>query len=843
MPEVNLDCKAPSRQEVEGWLDRIDDVTAAVREILNEDPMEAERRRKEREDRRREVELQERRDKVKMRYDPRYYSRFENDAFIDALLKDAGEPARAGGKAKRFSGDESLYSLAERVSLNEALQMKKEAAAAVAAADWERALRLYSTAIGLDVVDASLQCTLHNNRALVQLKLKRYLEAVEDASYMLREEPTNVKALLRRATALRHLRRPLDALRDAEAALKKDPSSREADELLQWLWRAKREHELCADFQHHHPEDAGHLSEAVGALVAAVSERRREGTDGQSGVKESNATCEESDDKCMIRVSLCVCRCLEITQRFHRGAAVLFSLCNGMRPLMELITDLLSTVGRDYCEILRAHAVKEMLSNEMTLFSSLRLLSLALLGSESCADDLAPAAVSELTNNLSALLLGVFENSPTGIRTVETTAVHSPVVAPLLQVVEALAVRFPIEVHAAYGPVMERVMEGMFQEGPPAPQQLFFFCGALEALLSNQSVAEAMTPTLESIGTRIVEAALASGPVQLKEAGLAMSVRISCIKGACAKSMASRQFTRALALLLPCLSGNVELSLPTRAEEALFAVVYNIFLQEESRAAYVKQWHDVTVECCTGVGSFALCAWQLLRERILANKIQAGTSSVCAKIMAIMSKFTPFDQSLREAIMRDSDFLWSVLKYVLEALATLPLGVALKSDNTVFETCDSATASASLWELTEHTTTLLAALLSKKFLSTAEHLESPDRISMLLRIVQLGGEKNLVAVGNAALICSFVPLDSCKHYAALSGVDILLESLRGVRTLLFTLESEGKGATSQCGNARAAQKNIAIALSRCCTDESQRERLRVLRGFETLHAVLEQQSN
>lgn len=843
MPEINLDCKAPSRHEVENWLDRIDDITAAVQEILNEDPMEAERKREEREARRREAEARERRDKVKMRYDPRYYSRFENDEFIDTLLKEADGPT-CKGKGKNCNKDEALFSRAERVSLDEALRMKEEAAKAVRASDWETAFKLYSNAIGLNVVDASLQVTLHNNRALVQLKLKRYLDAVEDASYVLREEPTNVKALLRRATALRHLRRPLDALRDAEAALQKDVSNQEAADLAQWLRRIKSEHERCAAFQHHYSGDAEQLSKATCDLIAAEKELPNVSEASSEESRENVAEKQGRKRKCMMRVLKAVCRCLKVVQCFHLGAAVLFALRDGMGSLTELILGLLSGSAEERFGVVCAAGAKDMSPEGMVLFASLRLLSLVLVGSEACADELEPSSIHEMANNLTAVLLEAVEGMDKGTARGVNIETCLSLVSGLLQALEGLATRFPNEVHTPCGPVMEKISESVLRGGRPAPQPLYFLCGLLEALLKVEVVAKAMTPTLEKIGVRVVDAALTAGPTLLKEVGLSLAVRVSCTNHTCAKAMSTSSFTCALAQMLPPPKVCASAPLSARAEEGLFALVYNLFLQAESRRDYVKQWCDTMVETGNGKMHFALCAWYVLRDRAQSGGVSTERATVCSKMTGVLSKFSPFDDSLRDAILKDEGTLWSMLDSALSILGGDAVEIyeaEAKRDGLAVDSEGSEAKPSALWEVVEHTTTLLAGFYSKKLLSSVEGLWELERVRALLRVVQLGGDRHAVAVGNAALICSFVPPAGCEHYVALRGVDVLLESLRKVRASLFSLEHEGKNGTPQWCHARAAQKNVAIALSRCCTVESQRERLRELKGFETLHAVLEQQ--
>ena len=50
-----------------------------------------------------------------------------------------------------------------------------------------------------------------NNRALVYIKLGRFDEAVTDADVVIAAEPTNIKALARRAAALHGAKKSADA--------------------------------------------------------------------------------------------------------------------------------------------------------------------------------------------------------------------------------------------------------------------------------------------------------------------------------------------------------------------------------------------------------------------------------------------------------------------------------------------------------------------------------------------------------------------------------------------------------------------------------------------------------
>lgn len=829
---------APSRQAVEEWLERVDEITASVHEILNEDPMEAAQRQREREIKRREAEISERREKVKMRYDPRYYARFENDELIDKLLKEA-DGVRGG--ARQTHGNEALYTQAERVSLEEALRLKEEAAKAVRASEWERARELYTSAVVLSTVDPKLHRTLRNNRALVQLKLKNFLDVVDDTSYVLKEEPTNVKALLRRATALRQLRRPLDALKDAEAALQREPASREAEELAHWLRRAKREHGFCAAFQHHHPEEAKRLEGAVNTLNTAVTLLREAcATHVEDGFTKREG---DRDTGAIIQAAEGVRQCVEIVRSFHRGASVLFTLLGGMNPLIDLVVFLLSSGCLELVGPQNGVLLEQMSARGMTFVISARLLALIFLESETGTEELEPSA-SHLGKGLADVLADAMQQ--------EWSAKQEGTVMTLLEAImralEGLVVRFPVQTYAHCASTVIAAWNFMTHR-QPTPSLLFFYCGVLEAFLKEPSVVVKMIRDMHGeLLPHIIEKAIAMGPMQLKEVALSLAVRATCVNSTWARAMGSPEFTCMFAnVLLPSRKGYQD-SLSPRAEEGLYAVVYNIFLQVESRSQYVAQWRASMDLRNNDV--FSLYTWRTLTERVLSAAKSATRVTVCPKMMGVVTKFFPHDETLQSAMLEGEETLWTILRAALperwsvagtgSLTVTDDADVALKENAEEDE--EAVTADSSAWELVEHATTCLASLYSRNLLLREEGLVAAGRVAVLLRVVAAARERHVVALGNAALVGSFVPAAGLGHYATLHGVDVFLGALRRVRGFLFSLEHDGKRGSAQWAHAAVAQKNLAIALSNCCTVESQRERMRELKGFETLHAVIEQKA-
>ena len=81
--------------------------------------------------------------------------------------------------------------------LSEAEVKKEEGNAAIRAGEWERAISCYTSSLALD---PSLIASA-NNRSLALIKLGRFQEAIDDCSLVLSKEPSNVKSLIRRASA------------------------------------------------------------------------------------------------------------------------------------------------------------------------------------------------------------------------------------------------------------------------------------------------------------------------------------------------------------------------------------------------------------------------------------------------------------------------------------------------------------------------------------------------------------------------------------------------------------------------------------------------------------------
>jgi len=100
--------------------------------------------------------------------------------------------------------------------------------AAFKAGDYCKAVELYTEALSLD---GSLLAA-RNNRAMAYLSLGRAAEAEADCDAVLTQEPRNVKALLRRASAREARGDAERAADDLRAVLAAEPGNRQALEQL-----------------------------------------------------------------------------------------------------------------------------------------------------------------------------------------------------------------------------------------------------------------------------------------------------------------------------------------------------------------------------------------------------------------------------------------------------------------------------------------------------------------------------------------------------------------------------------------------------------------------------------
>uniref|UniRef100_A0A663N485 Translocase of outer mitochondrial membrane 34 n=1 Tax=Athene cunicularia TaxID=194338 RepID=A0A663N485_ATHCN len=121
---------------------------------------------------------------------------------------------------------------ATTAGMERARTLKEEGNELVKKGNHKKAVEKYSESLKLNQ-----ECATYTNRALCYLALKQYKEAVQDCSEALRLDPKNVKALYRRAQALKELKDYKSSIADIKSLLKAEPKNTAALRLLQELNR------------------------------------------------------------------------------------------------------------------------------------------------------------------------------------------------------------------------------------------------------------------------------------------------------------------------------------------------------------------------------------------------------------------------------------------------------------------------------------------------------------------------------------------------------------------------------------------------------------------------------
>ena len=104
---------------------------------------------------------------------------------------------------------------------------KEKGNEAFKAGDYEESICYYDNSIEITPNAAAF-----NNRGLAKLKLERYYKAIQDFDVVLKEEPSNIKALLRRSSAREKLGDINGALEDLERSVMVDSTNDRAGQLL-----------------------------------------------------------------------------------------------------------------------------------------------------------------------------------------------------------------------------------------------------------------------------------------------------------------------------------------------------------------------------------------------------------------------------------------------------------------------------------------------------------------------------------------------------------------------------------------------------------------------------------
>ncbi|NXN81579.1 TOM34 protein, partial [Bombycilla garrulus] len=117
--------------------------------------------------------------------------------------------------------------------MERARMLKEEGNEFVKKGNHKKAVEKYSESLKL-----YKECATYTNRALCYLALKQYKEAAQDCTEALKLDPKNVKALYRRAQALKELKDYKSSIADLKSLLKTEPKNTAALRLLQELNRA-----------------------------------------------------------------------------------------------------------------------------------------------------------------------------------------------------------------------------------------------------------------------------------------------------------------------------------------------------------------------------------------------------------------------------------------------------------------------------------------------------------------------------------------------------------------------------------------------------------------------------
>lgn len=123
---------------------------------------------------------------------------------------------------------------------DEAQSIKAEGNDLFKAGDYVGALEKYNSALKL-TDEENHKAVLLNNRAAANIKLRRYEDAVKDATEVLEMTPSDVKALYRRSQAYEALGKIDEAFRDARKVLHLDPKNTAVQPSLRRLSQAIQE--------------------------------------------------------------------------------------------------------------------------------------------------------------------------------------------------------------------------------------------------------------------------------------------------------------------------------------------------------------------------------------------------------------------------------------------------------------------------------------------------------------------------------------------------------------------------------------------------------------------------
>ncbi|KAK7476480.1 hypothetical protein BaRGS_00032315 [Batillaria attramentaria] len=172
--------------------------------------------------------------KSSKRVKPRSYQewdKFDADKEVEKVdqepEKNKSKPVKATFKADSVAHNIDTKGMTEEEKRVKAVREKDKGNEAFHSRDFEESIVYYTRSISI----APLAAT-YNNRALAYLRLSKWDEAVKDCNYVLKMEPQNLKALLRRGTALKGKGDMTRAGQDMRKVLEVEPNNKTALDLM-----------------------------------------------------------------------------------------------------------------------------------------------------------------------------------------------------------------------------------------------------------------------------------------------------------------------------------------------------------------------------------------------------------------------------------------------------------------------------------------------------------------------------------------------------------------------------------------------------------------------------------
>jgi len=166
-------------------------------------------------------------------YDYKSWDKFDVDKECEIIDLENSNP-KIPKQKPTLSTEIDSSNLNHHERLQRAEAEKNKGNEAFKSCDYEEALTYYSRSLGLFLTTACI-----NNRALVYLRLKKWNEACEDCNKVLRIEPENLKAKLRRATAYKEMGKLNEAWMDLKFVLEKEPNNQRVQKIMAEIKKIK----------------------------------------------------------------------------------------------------------------------------------------------------------------------------------------------------------------------------------------------------------------------------------------------------------------------------------------------------------------------------------------------------------------------------------------------------------------------------------------------------------------------------------------------------------------------------------------------------------------------------